>query len=36
MRRPAQTLAMRLQEKLIVNLDSLQGDRKLIVAHGGG
>ena len=30
-----QTLAMRLQEKLIVNLESLQGDRKLIVSHGG-
>ncbi|MGQ9575792.1 MAG: type VI secretion system baseplate subunit TssK [Thermoguttaceae bacterium] len=30
-----QTLAMRLQEKLIVNLDTLQGDRKLIVSHGG-
>jgi len=30
-----QTLAMRLQEKLIVNLDRLQGDRNLIVSHGG-
>ena len=26
---------MRLQEKLIVNLDRLQGDRNLIVSHGG-
>ncbi len=30
-----QTLAMRLQEKLIANLDALQGDRKLIVGYGG-
>jgi type VI secretion system protein ImpJ len=30
-----QTLAMRLQEKLITNLDTLQGNRKLIVTVGG-
>ena len=30
-----QTLAMRLQERLIVNLDELQGQRKLVVAAGG-
>ena len=30
-----QTLAMRLQEKLIHNLDTLQGQRKLVVAVGG-
>lgn len=30
-----QTLAMRLQERLIVNLDDLQGKRKLVVAAGG-
>ena len=30
-----QTLAMRLQEKLIQNLDTLQGQRKLVVAVGG-
>ncbi len=30
-----QTLAMRLQEKLIVNLDSLQGRRDMVVSHGG-
>jgi hypothetical protein len=30
-----QTLAMRLQEKLIQNLDTLQGQRKLVVAAGG-
>ncbi len=30
-----QTLAMRLQEKLIVNLENFQGDRNLIVAYVG-
>lgn len=30
-----QTLAMRLQEKLIQNFDTLQGQRKLVVAVGG-